>query len=178
MWLNLLRSERRWERSCPVTPDLAGFTTDGDNVRSWDDISAAVIAALATEFDVQPERRGAGTLGADRRTTWLDTFDWRLYKAGLTLEYAPGRGGGELRLSGTRTGTAGVSAAQLVTGWQASRPHLVAGLAAGPVSARIATLVAPRALLPVVTATTATHVYRLLNADGKTVARLLVTRPS
>jgi CHAD domain-containing protein len=161
-----------------VTPGLAGFTTDGDDVQSRDDVIAALLAALATEFDVQPERRGAGAPGADRRTTWLDTFDWRLYKAGLTLEYAPGRGGGELRLSGTRTGTADVSAAQLVTGWQASRPHLVAGLAAGPVSARIATLVAPRALLPVVTATTATHVYRLLNADGKTVARLLVTRPS
>jgi CHAD domain-containing protein len=161
-----------------VTPDLAGFTADGDDVQSWDDIMAGVLAALATEFDVQPDRRGAGAFDAVRRTTWLDTFDWRLYKAGLTLEYAPGRGGGELRLSGTGTGTASVSATQLVTGWQASRPHLAAGLAAGPVSARIAGLVAPRALLPVVTAMTATHLYRLLNADGKTVARLLVTRPS
>ena len=61
-----------------MTPGLAGFTTDGDDVQSWDDISAGVLAALATEFDVQPERRGAGTPGADRRSTWLDTFDWRL----------------------------------------------------------------------------------------------------
>jgi len=157
-----------------VTPDLAGFTADGDDVQSWDDISAGVLAALAAEFGVQPERHGAGALGADRRTTWLDTFDWRLYKAGLILEYVPGRGGGELRLSG---GT-GAPATQLVTGWQVARPHLAAGLAAGPVSARIAGLAAPRALLPVVTATTATTVYRLLNDDGKTVARLLVTRPS
>ena len=157
-----------------MTPDLAGFTADGDDVQSWDDISAGVLAALATEFGVQPERPGAGALGADRRTTWLDTFDWRLYKAGLILEYVPGRGDGELRLSGG----AGTPATQLVTGWQASRPHLAAGLAAGPVSARIAGLAAPRALLPVVTATTATTVYRLLNADGKTVARLLVIRPS
>src|SRR3984957_19264434 len=178
MWLNLLRSERRWERSCPVTPDLAGFTTAGDNVRSWDGISAAVIAALATEFDVQPERRGAGTLGADRRTTWLDTFDWRLYKAGPTLEDVPRRRGGERQLCASRPGAPDSAATQLVTGWQASRPHLAADLAAGPVSARIAALVAPRALLPVVTASTATLVYRLLNADGKTVARLLVTRPS
>jgi len=161
-----------------VTPGLAGFTTDGDDVQSWDDISAGVLAALATEFDVQPERSSAGASGADRRTTWLDTFDWRLYKAGLTLEYLPAHGGGELRLSGTGSATAGVSAAQLVTGWQVSRPHLAAGLPAGPVSARIAGLAAPRALLPVVTATTATLVYRLLNADGKTVARLLVVRPS
>jgi len=56
--------------------------------------------------------------------------------------------------------------------------HLLADLPAGPVSARIGGLVAPRALLPVVTASTATTVYRLLNGDGKTVARLLVTCPS
>jgi CHAD domain-containing protein len=161
-----------------VTPDLAGFTADGDDVHSWDDISAGVLAALAAEFDVQPERRGAGTPGADRRTTWLDTFDWRLHKAGLALEFIPGRGGGELRLSGSKPGTPGSDATQLVTGWLASRPHLLADLPAGPVSARIGGLVAPRALLPVATASTATLVYRLLNADGKTVARLLVTRPS
>jgi len=161
-----------------VTPGLAGFTTDGDDMQSWDDISAGVLAALATEFDVQPERHGAGPPGVGRRTTWLDTFDWRLYKAGLTLEYVPGHGGGELRLSGTGTGAAFTHETQLVTGWQASRPHLAAGLAAGPVSARIVGLVAPRALLPVVTASTATLVYRLLNSDGKTVARLLITRPA
>src|ERR1700722_16191890 len=157
MWLNLLRSERRWERSCPVTPDLAGFTTDGDNVRSWDDISAAVIAALATEFDVQPERRGAGTLGADRRATWLDTFDWRLHKAGLTLEYVPGRGGNELRLGGR---TADQEATQPVTGWQAAPPHLLAGLAGGPVAVRIGGIIAPRALVPVAATSTTTTVYR------------------
>jgi CHAD domain-containing protein len=161
-----------------VTPDLAGFTTDGDGAQSCDDVTAAVLAALATEFDVQPERRGAGAPGADRRTTWLDTFDWRLYRAGLTLEYVPGRGGGELRLSASKPGAPGSDATQLVTGWQASRPHLAAGLAAGPVTARIAGLAAPRALLPVVTASTATLAYRLLNGDGKTVARLLVTRPA
>ena len=161
-----------------MTPGLASFTTDGDDVRSWDDISVGVLAALAKEFDVQPERHGTGALGTDRRTTWLDTFDWRLYRAGLTLEYVPGRGGGELRLSGTGTDTAGTSATQLVTGWQVSRPHLAAGLAAGPVSARIAGLAALRALLPVASASTATRGYRLLNADGKTVARLLVIRPS
>jgi len=161
-----------------VTPDLAGFTADGDDVHSWDDISAGVLAALAAEFDVQPEHRGAGTPGADRRTTWLDTFDWRLYKAGLTLEFVPGRGGGELRLSVSKPGAPGSDATQLVTGWLASRPHLLASLPAGPVSARIGGLVAPRALLPVATASTATLVYRLLNADGKTVARLLVTHPS
>jgi hypothetical protein len=162
-----------------VTPGLAGFTADGDGVPSWDEVTAAVLASLATEFDVQPERRGAAAVSGDRRITWLDTFDWRLYRAGLSLEYVPGRGGGELRLSGPGAGNARQgTATQLVTGWQASRPHLAAGLAAGPVSARITSLVAPRALLPVVSANTATLVYRLLNSDGKTVARLLIARPS
>jgi CHAD domain-containing protein len=161
-----------------VTPGLAAFTVDGEDEQSWSDTAAAVLAALGGEFDVQQERRGAAALGSGQRTTWLDTFDWRLYRAGLILEYVPGNGGGELRLSGNGTSAAGSQATQLVTGWQVSRPHLVADLAAGPVTTRIAGPVAPRALLPVVTASTASTFYRLLNSDGKTVARLLVTRPS
>jgi CHAD domain-containing protein len=159
-----------------MTPGLAGFVAADTATQTWDEVIARVLAALGQEFAVVPDRRG-GPAGA-RRRTWLDTFDWRLYRAGLTLEYVPGRGGGELRLYGTGTDAAGISATQLVTGWQVSRPHLAADLAAGPVSARIAGLAAPRALLPVATASTATLVYRLLNADGKTVARLLVTRPA
>jgi CHAD domain-containing protein len=151
-----------------MTPGLAGFIADGSEPQTGDETTRAVLAALATEFNIVEERVGA----APRRATWLDTFDWRLHKAGLALEYVPARGGSELRLSG-QTG-----ATQLVTGWQAARPHLVDALAGGPVSARIASLVAPRALLPVVTTSTATDVYRLLNADSKTVARLLIDRPA
>jgi CHAD domain-containing protein len=44
------------------------------------------------------------------------------------------------------------------------------------VTARIAGLVAPRALLPVVAVASTTAVYRLLNEDDKTVARLLIER--
>ena len=160
-----------------MTPGLASFTTDGDDVRSWDDISAGVLAALATEFDVQPERHGTGALGADRRTTWLDTFDWRLYRAGLTLEYVPGRGGGELRLSGT--GTAHGGHQRDAAGYRlAGIPPAPGRRPGGLRGAAPASRAAPRALLPVATASTTTRVYRLLNADGKTVARLLVIRPS
>ena len=156
-----------------MTPDLAGFIAEGDDPQTWDEITPAVLAALAAEFNVLPERAGAGA--AAQRTTWLDTFDWRLHKAGLTLEYVPARGGSELRLSGADPGKA---ATQLVTGWQASRPHLLAALADGPVGTRIAGLAAPRALIPLVATSTVTSVYRLLNEDNKTVARLLVDRPS
>ena len=89
-----------------MTPGLAGFIADGDDPQTWDDVVAAVLAALAAEFDVVPERARRRDHGGDRRTTWLDTFDWRLHKAGLTLEYVPGRGGSELRLSGTGASTA------------------------------------------------------------------------
>src|ERR1035437_297444 len=41
--------------------------------------------------------RGDGRARTVRRA-WLDTFDWRLYRAGLTLELTSGRGTGELTL--------------------------------------------------------------------------------
>jgi CHAD domain-containing protein len=158
-----------------MTPDLAGFIAEDDDPPTWDEITPAVLAALTAEFNVLPERAGASAGAAAQRTTWLDTFDWRLHKAGLTLEYVAVRGGSELRLSGADPGQA---ATQLVTGWQASRPHLLAALAGGPVGTRIAGLAAPRALIPLVATSTVTSVYRLLNEDNKTVARLLVDRPS
>jgi CHAD domain-containing protein len=165
-----------------ITPDPAGFTADGTDPSAWENTAAAALEALAAEFAIAAaeERgnagaeRGANAAVADRRATWLDTFDWRLHKAGLTLEYVPGRGGNELRLAGR---TADQEATQLVTGWQAARPHLLADLAGGPVAVRIGGIIAPRALVPVAATSTTTTVYRLLNGDSKTVARLLVSRP-
>jgi CHAD domain-containing protein len=160
-----------------MTPGLAGFIAEGSEQQTWDDAVAAALAALAAEFGVVPERT-LGDHGGTRRTTWLDTFDWRLHKAGLTLEYAPGRGGSELRLAGNGGNGTAEELTQPVAGWQASRPHLLPDLPDGPVTARIAGIVAPRALLPVVATTTVTAVYRLLNSDGKTIARLHVAWPS
>src|ERR1700730_14649071 len=134
-------------RGVAMTPGVPGFIADSSDQQTWDDITSAVLAALAAEFEVVPERAGAGAPGGVRRTTWLDTVDWRLHKAGLTLEYVPGRGGSELRLSGAGAGTdTAKDAVQLVTGWQASRPHLLAAASGGPVGVRIADLIAPRAL--------------------------------
>jgi hypothetical protein len=81
-----------------------------------------------------------------------------------------------------RTGQAGRAAAaerpdgtpqaeQPVTGWQPRRPALE--LPTGPVWDRIMVLTRPRALLPVVSAVSTVSVTRLLNVDGKTVARLV-----
>jgi CHAD domain-containing protein len=187
-----------------MTPGPAGFAADGIDPQGWDDTAAAVLTALAAEFEVAQER---GAAVGEHRVTWLDTFDWRLHKAGLTLRYVPGRGS-ELRLAVAGAGTAGdstggasatsVSAAsaasasaggpsadgagdieltQPVTGWQPARPHPLADLAGGPVGARVAALIFPRALLPVATTGTVTTAYRLMNGDRKTVARLLLARP-
>ena len=38
-----------------MTPGLAGFIADGSDPQTWDDITSAVLAALAGEFDVVPE---------------------------------------------------------------------------------------------------------------------------
>jgi CHAD domain-containing protein len=160
-----------------MTPGLAGFIAEGVDQQAWDDSIAAVLAALVADFGVVPDHRTAATPGGHQRTTWFDTFDWRLYKAGLALEYIPGRGGSELRLSSV-SAAADQDATQLVTGWQASRPHLAADLPSGPVGGRVAGLIAMRALIPVVATTSATAVYRLLNSDSKTVARLIVDRTS
>ena len=66
--------------------------------KAWDESVAGVLAALGAEFDVIPEQ--GGRPAAACRRTWLDTFDWRLYRAGLTLEYVGRPRGGELLLSG------------------------------------------------------------------------------
>src|SRR5215472_105635 len=50
--------------------------------------------ALAPRFSVVPARRTRR-----QRRTWLDTFDWRLHRAGLTLECVTGRRPAELVLA-------------------------------------------------------------------------------
>ncbi len=130
------------------------------------DLLAEALAALAQAFTLTPERGAAGA-GTGRRT-WLDTFDWRLYKAGLVLAFEQARRGGCLSLS-KADGTP--QAEQAVTGWSPRRPS--PHLPEGPVRDRIVVTLGPRALLPVLTAVSTVGVTRLLNADGKTVARLI-----
>ena len=48
---------------------------------------APVREALAPRYSMVPARRTR-----TRHRTWLDTFDWRLHRAGLTLESVTGRG--------------------------------------------------------------------------------------
>jgi CHAD domain-containing protein len=127
-----------------------------------------VLDQLATGFAV------AGDGRPDRvRRTWLDTFDWRLYRAGFTLQQVSARGGvSELRLIGP-DGLRLTAPAGRVR-W----PGLAEALPAGPVRERVARIIGIRALLPAGTALSQVRDLRLLNEDEKTVARLVVDEMS
>jgi CHAD domain-containing protein len=156
-----------------MTLDPRGFELGGEigdpggSAGAYDPISA-VLDVLGQAFGVaaEPAAPGVGT----RQRTWLDTFDWRLNRAGLMLEYERARRGSRLVLSQDEV----PQAEQPVSGRRSSRPRLAADLPAGPVRDQIVKLASPRALLPMATAASTVSVTRLLNADGKTVARLIV----
>jgi CHAD domain-containing protein len=123
-----------------------------------------VIEELTSTFAVAGGARPDGV-----RRTWLDTFDWRLYRAGVTLQHVSSRGGAsELRLTGPDglrlTAPAG----------RPRWPSLADGLPAGPVRERVARITGIRALLPAGAALSQVRELRLLNEDEKTVARLVV----
>jgi len=103
--------------------------------------------------------------------TWLDTFDWRLYAAGLALEWAGDDAAAALtlRLPDGRLLRAAVPGL--------SPPVHVADLPAGPLRDALAGPVWPRALLPVATVTGSVAENRVRNRDEKTVARVLIDRP-
>jgi len=126
----------------------------------------------------------AASKSATMRRTWLDTFDWRLFRAGLTLELLVGRGTSELVLTG-RDGepvaselmaspSAGRAASNGHAGAPIRWPSLVEDLPVGPLRERLAPVVGVRALLPVTRATSVRHELRALNCDDKTVAVLAV----
>ncbi len=118
-----------------------------------------VLKALAPRFSWMPGGR-PGTV----RRAWLDTFDWRLHAAGLTLEHITGAGPGELALTGP-DGERLVARPGRVT-W----PALAGALPDGLVRARLRPVTGVRALLPVIRGVSAVRNLRVLNADDKTVA--------
>ena len=118
--------------------------------------------------------------GRQVRRVWLDTFDWRLYRAGLALEQRAARGSTELIL----TGRDGESLASLpvpsVNGRAGglSWPRLASALPAGPLRELLEPVAGIRALAPVARAASQIRAHRVLNSDSKTVARLIVDEMS
>jgi CHAD domain-containing protein len=147
---------------------LREFVLDDRGLPESDDY----LVALGPRF----RWRGDGRAAAVRRA-WLDTFDWRLYRAGLTLELTTGRGTAELTLTGRDGGT--VAAQQAGTaGNRLKWPALLGALPVGPLRERLRPVVGVRALMPVARAASTVHGLRVLNADDKTVARVTVDRMS
>jgi CHAD domain-containing protein len=108
------------------------------------------------------------------RRTWLDTFDWRLYRAGLTLEQTGGRGAAELTLTG-RDGEV-IAAQQLSGPEQITWPSLLSALPPGPLPEHLEPVVGVRALAPVARAVSRIQDQRVLNGDEKTIARVAEDR--
>src|ERR1700734_1742501 len=81
-----------------MTSDLRGFELDGEIGGSGQATGvAAVLDVLGQAFGVAADRAAPGR-GASQHT-WLDTFDWRLNRAGLVLDYERKSRGGRLLLS-------------------------------------------------------------------------------
>jgi CHAD domain-containing protein len=133
----------------------------GTNSRAFTKQGAVEIDAIAAAL--QPKFTITAGPETEVSHTWLDTFDWRLHEAGISLEYLDD---GPLlmqfpdgnRLQGPR-----------VKKW----PALLHDLPAGRLRDALEPIVAPRALLSVVTVQRAVRESRVLNPDEKTVARLL-----
>ena len=139
-----------------VTPAAAGQGQPGE-----DD----VLATLAPRFSV----RSAGRSRTVRRA-WLDTFDWRLHRAGLTLEHVTGSRPAELVLTGRGGGQVTQQVSRLT--W----PALAGDLPAGPVRDRLCAAAGIRALLPAARGVSTMQRLRVLNPDTKTIAWLTVDR--
>jgi CHAD domain-containing protein len=108
------------------------------------------------------------------RRAWLDTFDWRLYRVGLSLEQQAGRSGTELVL----TDRDGERLASLPAPAALSWPRLVSELPPGPLRELLEPVAGIRALAPVARAASRIRERRILNADTKTVARLEIDEMS
>lgn len=133
----------------------------GANSRAFTKQGAVEIEAIAAAL--RPKFAIAAGPEVAVSHTWLDTFDWRLHEAGISLEYLDG---GPLIMQfpdGNR-----------LQGQRAKKwPALLHDLPAGRLRDALDPIVAPRALLSVVTVRRAVRESRVLNTDEKTVARLL-----
>ena len=109
------------------------------------------------------------------RRLWLDTFDWRLYRSGLTLEQTGSRGATDLVLTG-RDGA--VLAADHGGSGPLKWPGKLDVLPMGPLRDHLGPVVGVRALLPVARAVSSVREQRVLNSDEKTIARITTDRMS
>ena len=164
----ILESPRRAEPQAASQPrEFAG-----DDV-----ISHAVLAnalGVRLRLETEPQRTV--------RHEWFDTFDWRLHRAGLTLERAAAPRGDRAQLLLRDSGGQLLQAAPVrpagVTGIGTREAFsLDAVVPAGSLRARLAPVVQMRALLPLARVTARVRTFRVVDAQAKTVARIVVEEP-
>jgi len=150
------------------------FVLESD-ARAGTDLLAAVASAHASGPGAALTWADSGSARTCRRM-WLDTFDWRLYRAGLTLEQIARSGLAELVLTG-RDGDV-LATERMEDGLKPGWPGLLRELPAGPLRELLEPVAGVRALAPVARATSRVLEQRALNGDAKTVAKLCVDRMS
>jgi len=116
---------------------------------------------------LQPRFKLSAGRPAAVRHVWLDTFDWRLHRTGVTLEYSIRSGSYQLSLV-TREGVRTAAVPRLTL------PALAEQLPAGPVRDLLAPITGIRALLPVVSTVGTRRELRVLDQERKTIAYLTV----
>ncbi|GAA1669388.1 CHAD domain-containing protein [Fodinicola feengrottensis] len=132
-----------------------------DPMRAAEPDVLAVLKPLAQAYELVVGPRRTSTI------TYLDTADFRLRKAGLTLSYEHSSGPGALVVvdaEGERT--------ECRLGAVPDFPALADELPAGAVRDRVAEAMWIRAVAPVARSRRVTREVALLNTDEKTVARL------
>jgi CHAD domain-containing protein len=128
---------------------------------------SAALQALEGTYTVAMGR------SAMTRRTWLDTADRRLYRAGMALAATAGADGGAETLQLSGPDGVSVTAGPDSAGW----PRLLAGLPE-ELRRRLGPVLGVRALLPAVQVAGSSTTGRLLDAEGKTVLRLVYERPA
>ena len=100
------------------------------------------------------------------RRDYLDTFDWRLFRAGNVLEMTSEQGGHRMILRHINNGRI------LLTQVAQGIPRFSTDCKAPGIKQRLHGIIQNRALQSKVPVISEVHALRLLNAEGKTVARL------
>jgi CHAD domain-containing protein len=107
------------------------------------------------------------------RRTWLDSIDRRLYRAGMALTATAGVDGEAETLEFSGSDGVTVTTGPDTAGW----PRLLGGLP-DELRSRLEPVLGVRALLPVVEVCGSSVAGRLLDAEGKSVLRLVHERPA
>jgi CHAD domain-containing protein len=135
-----------------------------DSARHWkspeDNGVGKVIESLQDRFAIRAESR------VRQERIYLDTFDWLLFVRSLAL-YQGDTSLTLCSLRGEETDIVGIADV---------RPTFAREVSSAPLRDRLHDAIAERALLEIARTTVHTTVYRVLNSDDKTVARLVDIR--